>query len=153
MKSLTLLSKTQAFNSGSQLWVLPLDPKSSWMSELDWHLNFMISNFFYRTHTPRPENLIEICNGCDFESKDNRKPLSDLNMPLLLSSAQYLPAQWVLLLPEEMFSSLEIDFKKTWEKLGKPNTRFFLNPKNNFQDLNLATGQLDSVTEFSAVIA
>lgn len=153
MKSLTLLSKSQAFNPGSQLWVLPLDAESNWISELDWHLNFMISSFFHRSQNKRPAELIEICEGCEFESKDTRKPLTDLSNPLLLSTSQFLPAKWVLLVPKEGFSTLENHFKKTWEKLGKPNTRFFLNSNINQHDLNLATSSLDSVTEFSAVIA
>lgn len=153
MDKINFLPRAQAFNSGSDLWVSLLDPNSKWIPEFDWYLNFMISGFFHRTQTERPKALLDIVEGCEIESVNLKTPVTSLNEPLLIQSSKFLPNKYFLLVPNSDLELLGPEFKKAWLKLGKPSTRFFISSKVNTQDFNRAITSLDSMTEFSAVIA
>ncbi len=153
MKKLNFLPRAQAFNTGSDLWVTVLDANSKWIPEFDWHLNFMISRFFHRAQTEKRKELLEIMEGCEIESVNLKIPVTSMKEPLLVESSSLLPNKYFLLVPHGDLELLGPEFKTAWLKLNKPSTRFFITSKVDPQDFNRAVVSLDSMTEFSAVIA
>lgn len=125
--SISVLSSAGRFNAGSELWITPPAEFSSVISEIDWYLNFQISQNIARDKRRRPEPLNTILSEIDW---DFPSAPTEKNSPLMISAEQSLPCRWVVLLFGcESIQSWTKDLFELWTNMNKPSLRVFL-PKN-----------------------
>jgi hypothetical protein len=124
----------EAWGAGADLWVFSREKSSEnskALARLDWLLNFQVSNASLHRRPNLPEKIQEILKKAALKSLDF---VEDRKNHLLISSQNFVPAQWVLLLDDagdgpRLASSAEdwtLEIYKNWLSLGKHRLRVFL---------------------------
>lgn len=103
------LSPNNAMISGSDFWVIPNSPHSSWVKRIDWHCNFQLSKTQFKELKFLSNNIKRISEEEEYGITDIR--CSD-DSPIMIVGETYVPCKYVIQLP---FTD-----KKDWlEKIQK----------------------------------
>lgn len=120
IQGVQLLSATQAYQPGADVWILP-QPESSQLSRnVDWLLNFQITRGLANEPRRRGEQLETLLK----KIKWTLPPSHDKSgSPLLIASTGRLPTRWVLI-PEVW--DAELSFLNSAADLMPAKLRLFL---------------------------
>jgi hypothetical protein len=116
-----VISRSQAFNAGAQLWVIP-NASDNVVRRIDWYLNFQLSRA--RLHQKQPvapalkSVLIENEMG-DFSTDVTA------DSPLAVIAGDRLPAELVVELPYTSPLKWLETVHAIWERFDKPRLRIF----------------------------
>ncbi len=118
-----ILNATQALDAGDTLWILPFDLDSPWYQRLNWLTNFSLTTNELHTRPKLHPWLIKILETCEIPT-----PNIPLSEPLLVPVSQWLPSEWLVLVPfttnnETLFIQ---GIAKIWKQLQEPPLRLFL---------------------------
>ncbi|MBX3019051.1 MAG: hypothetical protein KF767_14280 [Bdellovibrionaceae bacterium] len=128
IQGVQLLSATQAYQPGADVWILPFPEASALARNVDWLLNFQITRGLANEPRRRGEQL----EGLLKKVKWSLPPAHDkAGSPLLIGAAGRLPTRWVLL-PERWDADLQ--FLQPAADLGPAKVRLFL-PANVSPDI------------------
>lgn len=124
---LSVLSQASRFNAGSELWILPPLEVSQQTLQVDWYLNFQISQSKLRSKQQRSPELQRLLNLVEWPLADHP---TAAGTRLLISAIHQLPCRWVAVIdnPENQTTWTK-DLFTAWENLEKPSLRVFLPPK------------------------
>lgn len=131
---MNVLSATEAFSEGSELWIIPDRRNSFWARRIDWHLQFLISrSMIHESPQISPElKRIVTDNEIDNEIGDISK-----SAPLLIFSVDLLPNRETVHLPFGNNFKTWIDRAATvWQNLKKPSVRIFLPRAQDVDEFN-----------------
>lgn len=119
----SFLEPSKAFEQGHVLWIIPHDSTSYWYQRLNWLTNFRLTANELHSRPQMHPSLIKILEACEIKTPEI--PISE---PLLIPVAQWLPADWLIMLP--IASSNEVEFvtrlKTIWEQFQQPSLRVFV---------------------------
>jgi hypothetical protein len=117
------LEPINALDPGHNLWVIAYDPSSSWYQRLNWLTNFRLTANEIHVRPKMHPWLLKILETCEIQSPEI--PLAD---PLLVPVAQWLPAEWLVMIPfhKEQDSHFVKQLQQIWEQLQKPSLRLFV---------------------------
>jgi len=121
---MNVLSSANAYNPGSDLWIVPDASHCRWTPQLDWYLNFqMIKN--QRHLSPEIRNFTRLVQRetglepCEISLPEEA--------PLMISSESFFPNKWVVMVPLAAPFPLWVqEVSKIWENLKHPSLRLFL---------------------------
>lgn len=113
-----------AFDDGSELWIIPDRRNSYWAKRIDWHLQFLISRSMIHEAPKISEKLKQIIKENEIESDVWNTPK---NAPLLIFSVDLLPNRETIHLPYgTSFKTWVERAHHLWSDLKKPSARIFL---------------------------
>lgn len=128
------LSQANAFNPGSDVWIVPAAEESHWTGQIDWYLNFQIGKTQRHPLPQIPETLTQIIQETELGCADIKAGVDTL----LIAAQNHLPCSWLVVLPVKEDTPLWIEnIYKTWKGLQAKSLRVFLPP-----NLSTATFQL-----------
>ncbi len=142
-----VLSLASAFNSGSDLWVVPERKYSTLARQLDWLLNFQIAKTSQHQSLEISENIRTVLNQTELTSTEFKNVEQDC---LMIASRHLVPAQWILVIKgsDELPTWVNHIFEK-WRGLAYPSLRVFL-PQgadtHRFESLWLSAGGTDQLS-------
>jgi hypothetical protein len=146
---IAILDLATAFNPGADLWC-SADLASSLSSHrLDWYLNFQIAKS--QNHKPPAfeQPLEEVLTQTLVSSFT--KPLNDYDA-LLIPSASFVPARWVLILDyNKSLSNWVRKIHQHWSLLNFPSLRVFLPSGVSITDFSNIWSSLEDKNEISVV--
>ena len=118
-----LLNASQALDPGVTLWILPFDPDSPWYQRLNWLTHFSLTTNELHTRPKLHPWLVKILETCDIP-----EPTIPLSEPLLVPVAQWLPAEWLVVVPFNNHHQILFlqSVLKIWKQLQEPSLRLFL---------------------------
>ncbi len=138
---MNILSPTEAFSQGSELWIIPDRRNSYWARRIDWHLQFLISrSMAHESPQISPElKRIVTDNEIDNEIGDISK-----SAPLLIFSVDLLPNRETVHLPfGNNFKTWIERASSVWQNLKKPTVRVFLPRTQNIDEFKNHWADLD----------
>ena len=119
-EGLQIISNSQAFKKGTDLWVLSDSQYSSWHCKIDWYLSFQIKkNKLKHFEEPASQlrSLIIKYKLPSFQWKMSQP------LPILIESSDYLPNLWTI---ELTYTEEWIDkIYDIWSSLNQPKLRIF----------------------------
>jgi hypothetical protein len=124
----TSLTKSNAFNPGSDLWVIPDLVESAISQRIDWYLNFQIHRFLVHSKKEISQALKEIMTQCELKDLDFISNNKKKNYGLLISSCHLLPNRWIYCLNVSSIGAsqwVQNSFD-VWSKLNQPSIRYVL---------------------------
>lgn len=120
IQGVQLLSATQAFHQGADVWILPSPEVSALSRNIDWQLNFQITRGLANIPRRRGEMLETLL-------KKIKWPLPSTHdkdhSPLLIAATGRLPTRWVMM---PSVWSADLDFLKQVAPLNPGKVRLFL---------------------------
>lgn len=147
----SILSVTQCFQAGDDLWIVAEYENSKLTQKIDWYLNFQISKSQLH-HRPIVSDFLEsVVEQCELP----KFTMTDKNV-LMIAPQGLLPTQWVVVVPAlrvENLNALQTwreQVDEVWQNLGRPKTRVFLPAQFSIQDVLSSGPQLPD--EFSLVV-
>ena len=87
------ISAEEAFNSGSELWIIENDFKNYWWNEVDFRSGFLLSSCLYHHKKPVSSQMSQLLSETEMKSYSFNE---DANT-LLLGSSQHFLNKWILL--------------------------------------------------------
>lgn len=147
--ALIVLSSTQSFNSGSDLWVLPDFNHSKLVCKIDWLTNFQLGRLERKTPPKISDELETILQKTEFP----RFNQLNITEPLLIPSEQRLPNRWVGIVP--FHGDLNPWCKKIlklYEDLNQPSLRIFLPTNLSMNQFTETWRSISSLEDFSLVL-
>ncbi len=137
--AVNVISKSSAFSTGSDLWILPNYGQSRWTPTVDWYLNFQIYKFHNKVDVQISEHLKNILKATEFKYKTDFKETPP--GICLLGSSHLLPNRWVGILDFESddFSKWMASSYKISKNLNFPSLRLFLPPGRSASELSLSS--------------
>jgi hypothetical protein len=100
------ISAAEAFNPGSDLWVVKNDFKNSWWNELDFRSGFLLSHCLVHTKKAFPAKITELLELTELK----KYSFSEDQTNLLLGSSDHFLNKWILIWdnnPEKIVEKLE----------------------------------------------
>lgn len=127
MSSLKVLSASNSFNTGADLWIAPDFTESRFAPRLDWYMNFQISHSLNHQKAQLSSRLDSILKQTQLLHLDF---IEDVQSGTLFSTENVLPNRWVLILPKSQPLNTWCErISNKWEGLRRPSLRVFL-PKD-----------------------
>lgn len=120
IQGVQLLSATQAYQPGADVWILPPPEASALARNVDWLLNFQITRGLANEPRRRGEQLEGLLKKIKWALPAAH---DQSGSPLLIAAAGRLPTRWVLL-PERWDG--ELSFLKAAAELRPAKLRLFL---------------------------
>lgn len=148
--AVSVLSKASRLNSGSDLWVVPPVELSQQTLEIDWYLNFQITQSLLRTQPKWAESLKEIVQQSEAHWSMGEVPSSG---KLMISAENTLPCRWVVRI--DMSKDLHLwtkDLYDIWTSLKNPSLRLFLPPQVTTQKWLTEWKKFSSFEDVSVVL-
>lgn len=126
-----VLDRSQAFDSGNTLWIIPFEPSSEWYQRLNWLTNFQLTANELHSRPKMHPWLLKVLETCEIPTPDI--PLSG---PLLVPIGQWLPADWLVTIDYNENSLIDFfgKIKLVWEQFQYPPLRLFLPKSVSLQD-------------------
>lgn len=123
MSIVTVLEKSQAFSSGSDLWIFPDHEECPWTSMADWRTGFRLFKYRNKSVQPLSENLQSIVTECQLTVSQGQETPHHL----LLASHAYFPNIWSMLVPASERPEIWLNtIHNKWQQLSCPSLRIFL---------------------------
>ena len=118
-----ILERPQAFDSGNNLWIVPLEPQSEWYQRLNWLTNFQLTANELHSRPKMHPWLLKVLESCEIPA-----PVIPLAGPLLVPIGQWLPADWLVTIDYKENHETEFfqKIKQIWEQFQYPTLRLFL---------------------------
>lgn len=129
------LSSNNAMIGGSDFWVIPDNPNSDWVKQIDWHCNFQLAKTQYKELRFLSDSIKEISKEQEYGIEDIR--CGD-DSPIMIVAETYVPAKYVIQLPFKNKEDWLSKIQKIQEGLGSRKPRVFLPKgftKDQFYDL------------------
>ena len=128
-----ILDSSRAFDPGHALWIIPQDSQSHWYQRLNWLTNFQLTANELHIRPQMHPWLIKIIQTCGINPPEI--PLAE---PLLVPVGQWLPADWLIMLPIQGLSHNDYIQKihSLWIQLQRPSLRIFapkIYPREHFE--------------------
>ncbi len=126
-----ILNAAHAFDSGDDLWILPLDLESPWYQRLNWLTNFSLTTNELHSRPKLHPWLVKILETCDIPA-----PEIPVTEPLLVPISPWLPSEWLVLVPYSVHHEILFiqSIGKIWKQLQEPSLRLFLPPSITLQE-------------------
>lgn len=123
---LSRMDHSRAFDRGDSLWIIPHDSSSYWYQRLNWLTNFKLTANELHSRPKLDPWLLKLLDTCDIKAPEI--PIAD---PLLVPVAQWLPADWLIILPYSSPNDSQFvqKIKEVWEQFQRPAMRVFV-PKD-----------------------
>jgi hypothetical protein len=147
---ISVLSLASRLNAGSDLWAMPSVASSQQTLQIDWYLNFQISQAQFRMPRQRAPELQRILDQVEWSVEEK---MTFNQKALLVSASNSLPCRWIVALGNsEDLSGWTKDLFDIWKNLGKPSLRVFLPPKVAANDWFSIWRSLSSFEEMTVVL-
>ena len=120
-EGLQLISESQVFKRGADLWILSDSQHSSWHCKIDWYLCFQIKKI-------RSQKFQKFSSQTQLLLKKYQIPIIQWNppqeVPVLIESSAYFPNLWTMELPytDEWINKVY----DVWYALSQPKLRIFV---------------------------
>ena len=148
--SSSTLSQASRFNPCADLWLVPPIEQSHHTLQIDWYLNFQISQAQHKTQMQPSEELKLILQQTELGLASQ---ISFSPRTLMISAINCLPCRWVVVVDNSKdLKSWTKDLFSTWQKLGSPSLRIFLPPQASMNDLFSHWRDLSSFEDFTVVL-
>ncbi|MBL7670949.1 MAG: hypothetical protein JNM39_10730 [Bdellovibrionaceae bacterium] len=147
---ISILSLASRLNTGSDLWVMPPVAISQQTLQIDWYLNFQISQSQFRKRVQRPSELQKVLDEVEWplENMTHYKPGA-----FLVSANNSLPCREIVVLDySEDLSLWTKDLFYIWKNLSEPSLRVFLPPKVSANDWFSMWRSLSSFEDMTVVL-
>ncbi len=118
------LSNNEAFNPGSDLWVIRNNPENKWWNELDFRSGFLLSQCLFHHKKTQPVQLEEILQQTELKKITFTE---DPNF-LLVGSSDHFLNKWILLWDQETEKVID-QIERISSQLKAPSVRFFSDSK------------------------
>jgi hypothetical protein len=146
----TVLDKTNSFNPGAELWVIPELSESKAAPRLDWYMNFQISKSQRMSKPNLAHPLLEILSKTKLNSLQF---VENSRNGILYPTEKVLPNRWVLMLPNA--SPVEKWCERIvekWQGLQKPTLRIFLPQGQTAKSFENAWYKFEKFDDLSLVL-
>ena len=148
--STSILSQAGRFNPGSELWIVPPIQISRQTLQIDWYLNFQISQARLRKKATCSPELSEVLKLTELDFIEDIK---SKNNCFMIAAAQQLPCRFVVVIDfDDDLKSWTKDLHQTWIGLGQPSLRVFLPPEITANKWSAAWKSLSSFEEMTVVL-
>ena len=151
-----LNSQTDAFSSGSNLWIIADLESSKWAQKLDWYLNFQLRRA--KLHTPKKisESAQEKIASWGIDVQKLTKGVRSLDRKkaaLMIASQKLLPHQLTIQIP---FRDLTVgewaqNCLKLLQNLKQTQARIFLPQKISASEFSKVLGSKNSEFEIEMI--
>ncbi|WP_413288515.1 hypothetical protein [Bdellovibrio sp. HCB337] len=147
---MNVLSLANAFNPGSDLWIVPDLQSCRWTQKLDWYLNFQIIKN-QRHLSPDTRNFTKLIQReTGLETYELSVPKE---APLMITSEAFFPNKWVVVVPTSPNFGLWVrEASAIWENLKHPSLRIFLPTGQNAGSFQKEWQKHHSFEDFTLVL-
>lgn len=148
--AVSVLSQASRFNQGADLWIVPAIRESHHTLQIDWYLNFQISQAENKLPLKLSQELRTILQQTDLTSPEIPVPS---NRTLMVLAVNSLPCRWVVALSNS--NNLKVwtkDLFAVWQNLGHPSLRIFLPSQVSINHLLSSWHEFSSFEEFTVVL-
>lgn len=114
------IAEDDAFNPGSDLWVVKNDPQNKWWQELDFKSGFLLSNCLYHSKKAPAPQLLEILEMTEMKSL---KYVVDEDF-LLIGTSDHFLNKWILIWNKNA-TEVSAKLEKITPGLKTESIRFF----------------------------
>ncbi len=124
MAKLNNLNTANAFNPGSELWVIPELEASPISRKIDWYLNFQIHQYLNHKKAELSDRVKEILQACELKNLNLMETRNSKKLGILISSSNLLPNRWTYYIEGSKAIVGWLDqINDVWQGLGKPSIR------------------------------
>jgi hypothetical protein len=146
---MNVLSLASAFNPGSDLWIIPDFAGSRWTTKIDWYLNFQLVR---STRRPQPETRNFTLYVEKEAGLDHILINAPASAPLMITSKDFFPNKWVVMLPAADFNRWVKEVSDIWENLKNPSLRIFLPTGQNAGSFHKEWQKFHAFEDFTLVL-
>src|SRR5687768_17785864 len=121
----TTLSQASRFNPGADLWIVPGISESHHTLQIDWYLNFQISQAQTKVPINPSQNLQMILEQTELKYPE----IKTSNHSLMILAVNSLPCRWVVAVENSFdLKTWTKDLFSIWKNLAQPSLRVYLPP-------------------------
>lgn len=118
------ITTTQAFQAGSDLWVVKNDPQDTWWQEIDFRSGFLLSQCLHHHQKAPSVQLNEILELTEIK----RLQIHEDENLLLVGSADHFHNKWILLWNQDAAKAVE-KIQQISGQMKTTSVRFFSESK------------------------
>ncbi|MEI7973168.1 MAG: hypothetical protein WCH11_02250 [Bdellovibrio sp.] len=125
-----MLSRTQAFSGGAELWKIPSFTESTWSRRFNWLCNQLLVKDTVKTQLRELPDLQQLKDWGIHLPQKNTSSFSEA--PVLFVSSEFLPNRWLHLSSAKRTESWILEGLNSAESLKVDGLRFFLPDEMSF---------------------